>query len=155
MASSLQEFYEIRPEDVEIVKETMTVEAVNGKEYEVEVKGLPYQQFTRTKVLSTYGYESPSNGQAVSQVEELTFCLKLCAAGIVTPPLNNAELRRIHKVHDSESLVTRLFPPQSILAMGSKIAQLSLNSEDVVKDEEGNIVIDSGVNPEKLEEAKN
>lgn len=154
MASSLTDFYEIKPEDLDVIKETLTVKANNGKEYDVEVKGLPYNQFARIKILSTFSYDN-GNGQSSSQVEELTFCLKLCSRGIVTPSLNDAKLRAIHHTHNPEDLVLGLFPPQSIIALGSKIAELSLNRDDVKKDENGDIIIDSGVDPDLLEEAKN
>lgn len=156
MASSLQDFYEIKPEDNQAQRETVTVKAVNGKDYDVEIKSLPYQQFARLKVSSTFSYAGGTTGsQQSSQVEEFTFCLKLCAQGIVTPSLNDAKLRSIHRTHNSEDLVTKLFPPQSILILGSKIADLSMNSEDVKTDENGNVIVDSGVDKDLLEEAKN
>lgn len=156
MASSLQDFYEIKPEDNVVKTETVTVKAVNGKDYDVEVKGLPYQQFARIKLQSTYSFESGTGmAQNTSQIEELTFCLKLCAAGIISPSLNDVKLRQIHNTHNSEDLVTKLFPATSIVTLGSKIGQLSMDSEDVVTDEDGNIVIDSGVDEKKLKEAKN
>lgn len=155
MASSLQDFYEIKPEDNIVKTETVTVKAVNGKDYDVEVKGLPFQQFARIKLNSTYTFETGSGTQNSSQIEELTFCLKLCAAGIISPSLNDVKLRQIHNTHNSEDLVTKLFPATSIVTLGSKIGQLSMDSEDVVTDEDGNIVIDSGVDEKKLKEAKN
>lgn len=153
MASSLQSFYEIKPEDFTVPTETMTVLAKNNKEYDVDIKAIPYRQFAQAKINSTF--PAGAAGQS-TQLDELTFCLKLCAAGIVNPPLSDAKLRAIHKVHSNEDLVVSLFTPQAIIKLGLRISQLSTEDrESLPTDEEGNIIIDSGVNPDLLEEAKN
>lgn len=146
MASSLSEFMAIEPEETRI--ETIAVKAKNGKTLEVDVKNLNLEQFKKVKKASTDSYNNASGGAAVAQIEDLTFSQKLCAAGIVDPPLTNAKLRARHNVHSNEELVAALFPPRSIVQMGMRIMDLTLG-------EEAEVEITDGTDPKKVEEAKN
>lgn len=147
MASSLEEFLAIEPQ--EEVIETVPVTMKNGKVLEVDISGISPELFKHCKKTSTNTFDNPNGGVALAQVEEITFCQKLCSYGIVAPSLNNVQLRNKYNVHTNEELVLALFPIQTILEMGNRIAVLTLG------DQIENIEISEGTDAEKVEEAKN
>ena len=67
MASSLEEFLSIKPEETKI--ETVSVKVKGGKVLDVDVKGLTLEQFKTVKKLSTSSFENLQGGVAVAQVE--------------------------------------------------------------------------------------
>lgn len=145
MASSLEEFLSIEPEEEKIV--TVPVKMKNGKVLEVDVKNIDIEQFKRIKKISTDSYNNP-NGGATAQIEEITFCQKLCSVGIVAPSLNNVKLRAKYDVHSNEALVGKMFLPRAIVELGMTILNLTLG-------EDGDIEVSEGTDPAKVEEAKN
>lgn len=147
MASSLEEFLSIKPEETKI--ETVSVKVKGGKVLDVDVKGLTLEQFKTVKKLSTSSFENLQGGVAVAQVEEITFAQNLCAKGIVEPNLNNAKLRHQFGATSNEDLVSKLFPVSSIVELGGVIAGLTMG------DEEEEQTITEGTDPELIEEAKN
>lgn len=146
MASSLDEFLSI--EVTEDVIETVTAITKDGKEVEVDIKNLTLDQFKQCKKRSTNSYDNPNGGATVASIEEITFAQKLCAQGIVAPPLSNTKLRNKFKVHSNEDLVGKMFMPTSIIEMGGRIAQLTLGDNEDVE-------VQDGTDPELIEEAKN
>ena len=146
MASSLDAFLSIEVEEEQI--ETMTAITRDGKEVEVDVKNLPLELFKQCKKKSTNSYDNPNGGATVAQIEEITFAQKLCALGIVDPPLSNTKLRSKFKVHSNEALVSAMFKPSSILEMGGRIAQMTLGDNEDTE-------IYEGTDPKLVEEAKN
>lgn len=146
MASSLDAFLSIDVE--EKIIETINAITRDGKEVEVDIKNLPLEQFKQCKKKSTNSYDNPNGGATVAQIEEITSAQKLCALGIVDPPLSNVKLRNKFKVHSNEALVSAMFKPSSIIEMGGRIAQLTLGENE-------DVPIYDGTDPELVEEAKN
>ena len=148
MASNLEEFLAIKPQ--ETIIETHNVTVMDGRKLDVDIKNISLEQLKRCKSLAMESYNNPNGGPAVAQIEEISFSQRVCAAGIVEPNLNNAKLRSKFKVHTSEDLVAKLFPMNTIIELGGKIVQLtnSLSEEDDLK-------VSIGTDPELIEEAKN
>lgn len=148
--ANLEQFLTLSPE--ELIEEELIVKAKNGKgttDVVVKVKGLNTDQFIRAKKLSTCNFENTTSRQNVAQIEEITYLKNLCAAGITFPPLNNSELRKKYGVHSNQELVTKIFPTQSIIKMGTVIQRLTLG------DDEDQIEVRDGTDPELFEQAKN
>lgn len=149
MASSLDAFLTVK--DVELEEQTLAVKAKDGTELEVDIRALTLSRFKNIKSRSTQAYTSVNNGAPVAQVEEVDFALRLAAAGIVRPSLNTSALRQKFHATSNEEVVEGLFPSSEIFKIGAAVSALTLNNDEATEQ----LNLDSGVDEELLEEAKN
>lgn len=147
MASDLTEFMNIARRNYKT--KTISVPLRNGKQVEIDIRELGQEQIhkLRSKSMRTYP-AADTTGASVAALDEMEWAEKTAIAGITSPDLNNAELRRSNNAVSAEGLLHKLFDWNSIGIITAEIMNLS-------KDENGEVTISEGTSPELVKEAKN